>query len=64
MKTFKLINPLIYFDKYNNSCKANDIYEAVDTLYNDYTNFFIKPYTPISYITISDNKNKLYHFEV
>jgi len=64
MKTFKLINPLVIFDKYNNSCKSSDIYDAVDKLYNNYTNFFIKPHTPISYISISDDNNNLYHFEV
>ena len=64
MKTFKLVNPLIVFDKFNNKCKAKDIYEAIDNIYVNYTNFFTKLYTPITFMSLKDENNKLYHFQI
>jgi hypothetical protein len=64
MKTYKLINPLIIFDKFDNYCKAKDVYEAIDKIYINYTNFFIKPHTPITYMSLKDENNKLHHFQI
>ena len=64
MKTFKLVNPLIIFDKFNGQCKSKDVYKAIDNIYLNYTNFFTKLYTPITFMTLKDNYNKLYHFQI
>ena len=64
MKTFKLVNPLIIFDKFNGQSKSKDVYKAIDNIYINYTNFFTKLYTPITFMTLKDNYNKLYHFQI
>jgi hypothetical protein len=64
MKTYNLINPFIKFDKFNGNCKAKNKYDAINKIYVNYTDFFIKLHTPITFMSIKDEKNKIHHFQI